>query len=315
MKKVIVTGAGGFIGRNLVKYLANSNIVYAILYNENEKKILDKSLNIIPIVGDLNNWEELAYQIDSNEDIDIFYHLAWQGISAAAYKDIQIQQSNLKMSINCAMLAKHVKCKKFVFVGSNQEYQVGQSTVDGTVSKASIYGVCKFCARNLCHILLRDAMEFNAAAFTNVFGVGDYSKRTANFFISKLSQGESLNLIEGNNLYDWTYIDDAVKGLIAVGFKGSSGKQYYIGSRVLPTFRKIIENVRDIICPEATLNFGTYNDKTFTDYSQFDLNALYIDTGFECKADFKESILKTAEWLIEKQQENKQTNNTGGGII
>ena len=183
MKKVIVTGAGGFIGRNLVKYLANSNIVYAILYNENEKKILDKSLNIIPIVVDLNNWEELAYQIDSNEDIDIFYHLAWQGISAAAYKDIQIQQSNLKMSINCAMLAKHVKCKKFVFVGSNQEYQVGQSTVDGTVSKASIYGVCKFCARNLCHILLRDAMEFNAAAFTNVFGVGDYSKRTANFLI------------------------------------------------------------------------------------------------------------------------------------
>ena len=62
MKKVIVTGAGGFIGRNLVKYLANSNIVYAILYNENEKKILDKSLNIIPIVGDLNNWRIKIYK-------------------------------------------------------------------------------------------------------------------------------------------------------------------------------------------------------------------------------------------------------------
>ena len=172
-----------------------------------------------------------------------------------------------------------------------------QINVDGTIARASIYGVCKLCARELCNVLLKDSMEFVATAFTNVFGVGDRSKRTANFFIHKLLMGQSLDLIEGDNAYDWTYIDDAVEGLIVVGEKGKNGKQYYIGSRVPLKFKEILTRVRDIICPTAELNFGKYNDNTYTDYSCFDLDALYNDTGFECRTDFREAVLKTAEWV------------------
>ncbi len=299
MKKVVVTGAGGFIGGALTKVLSEDNLVYAIVYSDQEKSMLFKSPNIIPIVGDLNDWEMIARQIDASEEIDVFYHLAWGGISSAAYKDIEIQKENITMSINSAKLAKSLGCKKFVFAGTNQEYLMSQSLLDNTVTNASVYGICKMCARNICQVMLKDVMKFNSTAFTNVFGVGDFSKRTANFFISKLMSGESLNLIEGNNKYDWIYIDDAVEGLIEVGNKGINGKQYYIGSRVIPTFKEILIKVRDIIFPEAILNFGAYNDNTYTDYSKFDLDALYNDTGFECKADFKESILKTAKWVKE----------------
>ncbi|MCH5203629.1 MAG: NAD(P)-dependent oxidoreductase [Oscillospiraceae bacterium] len=304
MKKVIVTGAGGFIGRSLVNKLSAENTVYAILYSESEKALLTPSENVITIIGDLNDWEKIAEQIVTDEKIDVFYHLAWGGISAAAYKDIDIQKENISMSINCALLAKQIGCRKFVFVGTNQEYLKG-AAYDNTVSNASVYGVCKMCARNLCNVVLKDTMEFNSTAFTNVFGKGDFSNRTANFFISKLLKGESLDLIEGNNKYDWTYIDDAVEGLIAVGTKGINGKQYYIGSREIPTFKEIIIKLRDIICPEAQLNLGKYNDPTYTDYSNFDLDALFNDTGFECKADVKESVLKTVDWL--KNREIGQT--------
>lgn len=37
------------------------------------------------------------------------------------------------------------------------------------------------------------------------------------------------------------------------------------------------------------------------DYRNIDIEALYNDTGFECKADFKDSILKTAAWLKRKE--------------
>ena len=311
MKKVIVTGAGGFIGKALVKELSKENIVYAVLLSENEKNFLPKNKNIIPIIGDLyKNYIEIAAQISKNEIIDLFYHLAWIGISSDAYKDIEIQKENIFMSINSALLAKQIKAKKFIFVGTNQEYLVSKTKIDGTVVNSSVYGVCKLCARNLCHVILRDTMEFNSTAFTNVFGYGDFSKRTANIFIGKLIKGESLDLIEGNNLYDWTYIDDAVQGLISVGNKGINGKQYYIGSRVLPTFKEILIKVRDILCPAARLNFGKYQDNTYTDYSKIDLDALYNDTGFECKSDFKESILKTAEWL----RSIEPPKNISGGV-
>ena len=110
-------------------------------------------------------------------------------------------------------------------------------------------------------------------------------------------------MITGENLYDWVYIDDAVDGLIAVSKQGIAGKQYYIGNRILRTFKEIILNVRDIINPEGDLNFGKYSDATYTDYNEFDLDALYRDTGFECKISFEEGVLKTSEWVKELEWE------------
>lgn len=297
MKTAIVTGAGGFIGGALVQRLSTDNFVYAVVLNEREKRRLPLSPNIQPIIGDLNDWEVIAEQLDTGKNIDSVYHLAWGGISSTEYKSIEIQKENIEMSLHTAVLAKTVSAKKFIFAGTNQEYLVSKSALDGTVSNASVYGVCKHCARDLCHVLLRDTMEFNSTAFTNVFGPGDFSKRTANLFIGKLLRGEALDLIEGNDPYDWTFIDDAVEGLVAVGERGINGKQYYIGSRAIPKFKSILIKVRDTLCPSAELRFGKFADNTYTDYSKFDLDALYRDTGFECKADFRESILKTAEWV------------------
>ena len=296
MKTAIVTGAGGFIGRGLTERLSREYKVYAIVYDPRERGSLPVSGNIQPVLGDLNDWETLAGKLPS-ERVDIFFHLAWGGISSAAYKDIRVQKGNIDMSVNTAMLARAVGCGRFVFAGTNQEYLVSPSAVDGTVCNASVYGVCKKSARELCQVLLRDVTCFNATAFTNVFGPGDFSKRTANLFIGKLLRGESLDLIEGNNEYDWTFVDDAVEGLVAVGERGLNGKQYYIGSRRPPTFRQILTVVRNTLCPKAELRFGKFVDNTYTDYSKFDLDALYRDTGFECQSDFRESILKTAEWV------------------
>ena len=296
MKKYFVTGAGGFIGSALVKKIAeNGDKVFALVFSENERRNIPDNSFVTPIIGDLNEYEEILSLV--NDDVDLFYHLAWMGISSGDYKDINIQKNNIELTINSVKLAERINTKKYVFVGSNQEYLVANNSLDGSITSASIYGVCKACSRRIAQTICKDKILFNSTAFTNVFGVGDHSKRTANLFIRNLSEGKELNLIEGNNLYDWTYIDDAVNGLIAVGNAGLSGKQYYIGHRKLITFKEIICQVRDIIAPQICLNFGKYSDISYTDYSNFDLDALYMDTGFECQTDFKESILKTAEWV------------------
>lgn len=300
MKKVVfVTGAGGFIGNALTQCLsAKEYRVYALYRSQN---INDRAPeNIASIHGDLKDYVSILSSI--SEQIDIFYHVAWRGVSPTADRlDVKTQLENVQLSVCAMKLAAELHTKKFVFVGTNQEYLMDNNHVDGRDSLSSVYGICKRSARELCAVMARNTMEFCATAFTNVFGVGDYSKRTANLFISKLLKNEPLDLIEGTHPYDWTYIDDAVQSLIEVGEKGVNGRQYYIGSRTLSTFREIIQQVRDTLAPDTALNFGKFSDTSYTDYTQFDLDALYRDTGFECKADFKESILKTAQWLKETE--------------
>ncbi len=86
------------------------------------------------------------------------------------------------------------------------------------------------------------------------------------------------------------YIDDIVDAFIAISEKGGNFKSYYVGHRRLKIFRDLITEIRDIVNPSVDLLFGEFNDGANIDYSQRDLDALYNDTGFECKSDFHESI-------------------------
>ena len=89
--------------------------------------------------------------------------------------------------------------------------------------------------------------------------------------------------------------------LVAIGEKGKDQRTYYIGHRDVRTFEQLITGIGDIVNPEVELEFGSYKDSYNIDYSVIDVDALYNDTGFECKADFRESITKTMEWI--KKQE------------
>ena len=154
----------------------------------------------------------------------------------------------------------------------------------------------------LASAALKYHMDFNSILFTNVFGVGDRSSRSTNTLILQLLHGEPVRLIPGDHKHDWTYIDDAVNGIISVIERGKNGVSYYIGDRQLKSFREIMIDVRNIVSPGADLEFGYYPDDGYIDYSKIDLNALYQDTGFECKADFVDSIRKTAAWLKSQEE-------------
>ena len=130
-----------------------------------------------------------------------------------------------------------------------------------------------------------------------VYGENNKSKQLVNVVLSALNNKTPPKLVEGNNLYDLVYIGDIADALIAIGRKGHSGKEYYIGHRELKTFREWMIEMRDVIAPEVELKFGEYIDNQKIDYSMIDLDLLYRDTGFECHADFAEKIKESAEWL------------------
>ena len=135
-----------------------------------------------------------------------------------------------------------------------------------------------------------------------VYGENNDSEMLPNVVLRQLLNGVEPRLIKGDNYYDLVYVDDVAAAFEAIGKNGVSGKAYYIGHRELCTFKELLCNVRDIVNPNITLHFGAFQDTSSLDYNRINLDELYQDTGFECKADFRESILKTVEWLKQKKQ-------------
>ena len=129
------------------------------------------------------------------------------------------------------------------------------------------------------------------------YGIGNDSKQLINILIKNCYEGVPTKLIKGDNMYDIAYIEDIVEAIYKISLLGRNMRAYYIGHRKLKTFKELVTEIRDIVNPSAELLFGEYNDTLNMDYKYTDLEALYLDTGFECKANLKETIIQQAEWL------------------
>lgn len=304
MKTAIVTGAGGFIGGALSKELLNLGYkVYGADLKAEHLELLCENKNFVPIAIDLT-CEALSNKIP--EKVDIMFYLSWGGsLGGKDLYDIELQTNNIKTAAKvCEDSAKI--CKRFVFISSSYEHMKSEMTGDFSVNT---YGIAKRAAGDICaQICSKDGTEYVKAVLTNTYGVGDRSKKAVNTIINAMQNGLPLKLVEGNTPNDWVYIDDTVKGLIHIAERGEAFKEYYIGHKIISTFKEKMLDMGKVICPERQFTFGEMPENTYIDYTEL---AEEIPEDFECRSDFKESIMKTANWL----KSAYPANSAGGGTI
>ena len=144
MKKVLVTGATGFIGYHLVKTLVSQGIeVYAICSaNSSHKTRLAelKEVKIIPC--DLKDIGMIPNLI-SERDFDVIYHLAWNGASGDLRTDYNVQLDNIRWTTQLAEVARDLRCKKIVVTGTVCENQCEAIMQKEAFYKSSYYLLAK----------------------------------------------------------------------------------------------------------------------------------------------------------------------------
>lgn len=95
MKKVIVTGATGFIGEALCEELIKRNYeVIAVVRNMSKVSEVWKN-RVHYVVCELENIQEIDKKIE-DRDIDIFFHFGWDGLTEPKRSNIDIQLNNVK---------------------------------------------------------------------------------------------------------------------------------------------------------------------------------------------------------------------------
>jgi len=229
----------------------------------------------------------------------MFWHFAWSGTSTATpeYKDHSTQIQNVKTAYDAATSAVLMQCKRIGISSSYQQANVSQE-IAGNNCNPIMYGIMKRCAVEVFKaIAFENNISCSNVILPNVYGIGDKQNTAIVFFIKRLLAHEPLNLISGDNKDDWIYIDDLVDGLICAAQSDKNIIDYYIGHRMITTFREKLCTMKSILSSRSELLFGLYPENCLVDYRQFDLDALYRDTGFEAKTGFSESIQKTAEWM------------------
>ena len=299
LKKAFITGGNGFIGSALVNNLVRNQYEVTVLLRNDQSNIGLLPVNEISLIyGEIS--VNLVNEI-INRDFDVFFHLAWSGVSGDTRKDMKTQLDNVNNSITAVELASLLACKRFVGAGSIMEDEslILAQTQGKPLPTQYLYGAAKLSAHLFTKTKADElGIDHLWPKITNTFGPGEISARFINTTLRKILNDERLEFTAGTQNYDFIYIDDVANALRLVAEKGLNNKEYIIGSGKAQALRKYVESLHHTVDTKLSLNFGDIPYKGVNlSLDHFDVKPLFEDTGFMPKVSFEEGIRRTFEWI------------------
>ena len=295
MKKVVITGGTGFIGSWLVKEMINNNIEVILLVRDRSKCIDNELTKVIEYYSeDYYNLE------DQDNDIDAFYHLAWEGVAPEKKNDRSIQVKNIDLALEMLEYAYKVRAKRFIATGTVAEYTFCEDVMDVYAKQTpnDLYGASKTAAHYMLETWARNiGMPFNWVVIPSTFGEGRRDNNILTYTIRTLLKGEKPSYGYLNQMWDFLYVAEVARALRLIGEKGKPGKIYAIGSGIYKPLREYVEIIRDCINPELPLGIGErpeLSDKAFS--SCVSIKELTDDTGFMPVVLFEDAIRKVIDY-------------------
>ncbi len=312
MKRVIISGAAGFIGNAVARQLISQGVhVVAVVKPgtvQSEEAFRLKDLDAPVIECDLKKIENLPKLI-GGQNYDAFYQFAWDGVDKGAFADYERQIDNIRWTIKAIETAAALKCKKFIGAGSVTQmellYQKGRLF---TEDRHKYYRVAQLASETMGRAVAREKrIQFIWPIIINVYGEGEIAPRLVNSMIRNLLAGKYQSFSSGEQMYDFLHIQDAARAFCLIGEKGKEDSQYIIGSGMAKPLKKYLEIIRDVVAPEMKLGLGELEFHGLEmPESMLNIDALVADTGFVPEVTFETGIKRTLEW-IKKEDEKVES--------
>lgn len=296
MKKVIVTGANGFIGSSLIKKLIENGVQVIAIDLTFACNRLPGSELITKIEAGVD--ANLAENIPSGE-YDAFYHLAWKGVNGADKADPAVQLANIQMAVDCANICKRLNIKKYLCAGTVAENAIISLPYLKKTTGGMMYGV----AKHACRLILEDycksiGLSFVWMQFSNIYGVGNKTGNLVSYTLGELLVGRKATFGPAIQPYDFIYVDDLIEAVYRLGTKKTENTFYYIGSGRPRILRDYLLRIGELAGCADKVGVGIRPDDGIK-YSMdmFDNSSLVEAIGEYVSVDFDSGIHKTINWL------------------
>lgn len=249
-----------------------------------------------------------AYHYIEDDDYDVMYHLAWGGVASEEKNDVELQIQNINLTLDALDLCKKIKCPKFIAAGTVAEYSLSNDIIDMNAQQTpnDIYGAAKVATHYFLDVKARAVSQpYIWAILPSTFGERRNDSNIITYTIKTLLKGESPQYGNLLQMWDFLYVKEVARALVALGELGHCNKIYGIGSGEFRMLRDYIIEIRDIINPKIELGIGeieSFSSNTFS--SCANIYSLVKDTGYMPHISFHEGIIRTIDYY--KEQMNRE---------
>ena len=281
-KTILITGAAGFIGSNLVKELFNTVDDIKIIGIDNMNDYYDVSIkeyrlekinklnkNFIFIKGDISDKDTIDNLFNEYKPSVVVNLAAQAGVRYSITNPDAYIKSNLIGFYNILEACRNNPVEHLVYASSSSVYgsnkKVPYSTDDKVDNPVSLYAATKKSNELMAHAYSKlYNIPSTGLRFFTVYGSAGRPDMAYFGFTNKLLKGETIEIFNyGNCKRDFTYNDDIVEGVKRV-MQGAPDKK--LGEDGLP------------IPPYAVYNIGNQNPENLLDFVDI-LQQELIDAG------------------------------------
>lgn len=337
-KTVLVTGAAGFIGANLVKRLLSSvkdiKIVGVDSVNDYyDVRIKDSRLQEIEALG--KDWIFIKGNIADKDLMEISFekyrpavvvNLAAQaGVRYSITNPDAYIESNIIGFYNILEACRHYEVEHLVYASSSSVYgankQIPYSTEDKVDNPVSLYAATKKSNELMAHAYSKlYNIPSTGLRFFTVYGPAGRPDMAYFGFTNKLREGKTIEIFNyGNCKRDFTYIDDVVEGIVRVmqhapeKATGEDGlpippyKVYNIGNNTPESLLDFVTILQEELLAAGILpkDYDFEAHKKLVPMQPGDVPVTYADVsplekdfGYKPQTSLREGLRKFAEWYV-----------------
>jgi UDP-glucuronate 4-epimerase len=313
-KRILITGAAGFIGSNLINRLLQSGIYQLVgLDNfDNFYSRQQKEKNLAPFIshpdfhffeGDICNMDDLL----ALGDFDVIIHLAAKaGVRPSILNPILYQQVNVDGTQNLLEFARQKNIKQFVFASSSSVYGINENipwNEDEKLKPISPYASTKLSCEMLGHVYSHlYGIRFLALRFFTVYGPAQRPDLAIHKFFKAISEGNPIPVFgDGSSSRDYTFVEDTIQGIeAAITYDQSDFEIINLGNHQTVTLSELITAIEKISGKKAMIDRQPEQagdvPKTYADISKAKrLLNYHPDTSLE------KGLISFYEWYLTNQ--------------
>jgi nucleoside-diphosphate-sugar epimerase len=309
-KTVLVTGGAGCIGTNLCRKLAELNAEKVIILDDLSSAYgwnIPKAKNVAFVKGSILNDEMLKRVF--KERLDYVFHLA---AHFANQNSVDNPEYDLMVNgigtLKVLQYAHLVGVERLVYASSGcgvygLDSKMPFEEHDISISLHTPYQVTKLLGElytNYFHNLY--GLPIVNARFFNVYGPGEvpgmYRNVIPNFFYWAMS-GRALPITgDGSETRDWTYVDDIVGGLLAMGIREEAiGEAINLGSGVEYRVVDMARRVNDIAGNEAGIEYTERRDWDAKTRLLSSIEKAKMLLDYKPQMEFEDGLKNVHEWF------------------
>ena len=320
MTKILICGAGGFIGGHLAsKFIEDKDIELVCVDIKPQEYWFQKFDNAKNFTLDLKSFDN---SLKVTEGVDYIYNFACN-MGGMGFIENNKAECMLSVLVNTNMLRASVKnnCKKYYFSSSACVYNGSKQKdtfINGLKEEDAYpadpedgYGWEKLFSERMCRHFYEDfGLETRVARYHNIYGPqgtfdGGREKAPAalcrKIILAKKNKEKSIDVWgDGEQTRSFLYIDDCLDGTLKL-FNGDQREVFNIGSEEQVSINQMIEIIEEIANYKVSRNYQLDKPKGVRGRSS-DNTLVEKKLGWKPKLTLKQGLEKTYQWIENKIQ-------------